>query len=81
MNLAERWILVFLDMEDNSEVRNLLTGLPVSLIYYDKSMCCTMQKIGLCDECPSDFVLQEHFFKNFIYQITNQLNELERDCK
>ncbi|GLV32024.1 Ionotropic receptor 8a [Carabus blaptoides fortunei] len=81
IKLAERWILVFLDMEDNSEVKSLIAGLPISLIYYDKSMCCAMQKIGLCDECPSDFVVQENFLKNFVYQITNYLNELQKDCK
>lgn len=80
MKLADRWILLFLDIERDDIIKTILAGSPVSLIYFDKSMCCSLSQRN-CDDCPSSFDASKYFFLNFMEHITNSLNIIYKDSK
>lgn len=81
LRVADRWVLQFLDLDENHEVKSIVAGSPVSLISYDRMMCCSAQRGGTCEECPPNVDVQAYFFGNLIAHITNILNQIQRDRK
>lgn len=79
MRIPERWIFQLTDFDRGSTIKNLLQGYPVSIISYDEKMCCSLQGMEICNECPRRFNIQENFFKTFLLMLINHLKQLAKE--